>query len=772
MRHALAVAWLVVVVASAVYLTFLGMAGFPIRSDLLALVPQEEHDPVLQRAKDAVSRSVGRRILLAFGDTDRTTARSAARQVGRAVARTGLVDALEGASLEEAGRRLGALYFPHREALLTPRDRATLEAGHGEDIARRALVQAFGFGSPVDARLLAADPFLLLASFLNGLPSPVGKLAIDEGMLTTTEGPLTWVVVPMTLRQDAFDMDVQQQLVDTLDAAVAEITRTSPGLKVLRLGALFYADDGSRTATDEIWVLTVIETVGTILLIVGVFRRLSPLVLNMLALTVGIAVAFAATFLVFGEVHVAALLFGTSLIGVAVDYGLHYCATAFGEIPFDGRKRLHYVLPGITLGLLTTLIGYAALALAPFPGLKQIAVFALCGLVGAFATVTLWFPLLDRVKPLRHGASMLYGSTLPWVFWSAPHLRVARLVALLGCLAILVAGLARFHTDDDVRRLQALSPRLVEQQEHLTKLVGATPEAQHLLIVADSDETALQREEALIPDLDRLVAQGALAGYQVAARYVPSLARQASDRALIHKQLVGPLLEHQIAQFGLSEHESPPVAAEPLTLAAFTAAGTAAPVADLVVAPGVHVVRLLGPIRAEAVRAAVAGHDGVRFVDPTGDFSRLLGAYRNRAILLTVISLALVSIVLTWRYGLRGAFWTVLPPIIAALLVPAVLSLGGEPFTFFHAMGLVLVVAIGVDYTIFCAETPPGHHSVTMLAILLATITTLLSFGLLSASSAVAVRSFGFTMLVGIIAAYFLAPIASRAATPDRHLFH
>jgi predicted exporter len=34
------------------------------------------------------------------------------------------------------------------------------------------------------------------------------------------------------------------------------------------------------------------------------------------------------------------------------------------------------------------------------------------------------------------------------------------------------------------------------------------------------------------------------------------------------------------------------------------------------------------------------------------------------------------------------------------------------------------------------------------------------------------VRSFGFTMLVGIIAAYFLAPIASRAATPDRHLFH
>ena len=51
-----------------------------------------------------------------------------------------------------------------------------------------------------------------------------------------------------------------------------------------------------------------------------------------------------------------------------------------------------------------------------------------------------------------------------------------------------------------------------------------------------------------------------------------------------------------------------------------------------------------------------------------------------------------------------------------------------------------------------------------MLAILLATITTLLSFGLLGFSSALAVRAFGFTMLIGIIAAYLFAPLASRAA--------
>ena len=99
MRHALAAVWLAIVVASAAYLTVLGLAGFPIRSDLLALLPHEERDPVLQKAKDAVSRSLGRRILLAFGDTDRGRARAAAQQASKAVEGTGLADPFDGAAL-------------------------------------------------------------------------------------------------------------------------------------------------------------------------------------------------------------------------------------------------------------------------------------------------------------------------------------------------------------------------------------------------------------------------------------------------------------------------------------------------------------------------------------------------------------------------------------------------------------------------------------------------------------------------------------------------
>lgn len=764
MKRALGAVWLAVVAAACAYLAVLGAAGFPIRTDLLALLPREERDPVVQQANQAMARSLGRRILLAFGDTDRGRARTAAQQATAAIAETGLVDLLDGAALQDAGRRLATFYFSYRDALLSTGDRAALDGDHGSAIASRALAQAFGFGSPVDAALLTADPFLLLPSFLTTLPSPLGRPALDDGMLTVVDGATTWVVVPMTLRHDPFDLDVQDRLVAAIDGAIEQVIKQTPDVKVLRVGAIFFADHGSRTAIDETTMLTIIETVATILLIVGVFRRLSPLLLNLLALVVGIAVAFAGTFLVFGEIHVAALLFGTSLIGVAVDYGLHYCATAFGAAAVSGRQRLAYVMSAITLGLATTLIGYAALAVAPFPGLKQIAVFAIVGLIGAFATVTLWFPVLDRLAPLRHGAGMLRVAALPWVFWTAPGNRVGRGVLVACCLATLVVGLARYHADDDVRRLQALSPTLLREQDEIKRLVGATIEAQHLLMVAPDDETALQRQEALIPILDRLVAERAIAGYQMPAAFVPSLALQTANRALVKRRLVGPLLAQHMTQLGLTAMTKVDKPDTELTVAGAVAARAVPLLSNLVVAPGVHIVGLQGLARPDLVRAALIGQPGVRFVDPTADFSRLLGAYRSRAIILTAISVVLVTGLLAWRYGARGAFWTILPPITAALLVPAVISLAGEPFTFFHAMGLVLVVAIGVDYTIFCAETPRGHHSVTMLAILLATITTLLSFGLLGVSSVLAVRAFGFTMVIGIIAAYLLAPLASRAA--------
>ncbi len=147
-------------------------------------------------------------------------------------------------------------------------------------------------------------------------------------------------------------------------------------------------------------------------------------------------------------------------------------------------------------------------------------------------------------------------------------------------------------------------------------------------------------------------------------------------------------------------------------------------------------------------------------LDPAGDFTERLGTYRQRALWLIGLSVLLMVIPLGWRYGLRGGVVVLVPPVAAIVIAPALIALTGEGISFFHVMGLILVLAIGVDYATFCAESDRARRPVTMLAVLLDMATTLLSFGVLAFSSVFAVHAFGLTMLLGILISFLLAPIA------------
>jgi predicted exporter len=129
---------------------------------------------------------------------------------------------------------------------------------------------------------------------------------------------------------------------------------------------------------------------------------------------------------------------------------------------------------------------------------------------------------------------------------------------------------------------------------------------------------------------------------------------------------------------------------------------------------------------------------------------------------LIALSAVLMTAALAWRYRVLGALRVMLPPAAGIVLAPAILALFGGTFSFFDAMALILVLAIGVDYSIFCAEASAARRSVTLLAVTLASLTSVLSFGLLSFSSVFAVRSFGTTMMLGIALVYLLAPLAGR----------
>src|SRR5690606_32484187 len=112
----------------------------------------------------------------------------------------------------------------------------------------------------------------------------------------------------------------------------------------------------------------------------------------------------------------------------------------------------------------------------------------------------------------------------------------------------------------------------------------------------------------------------------------------------------------------------------------------------------------------------------------------LLKLYRERGTELTLAAYALVLGILVWRYGLRIGLGVMLPTALAAALTLAGLALWGEQLNLFHFLALLLVLGVGIDYSLFIMEDAELNAS-TMLAILLSAIANELSFGLLAVSS-------------------------------------
>jgi len=761
MRHRAAWVWLAVLIAATAFLALRWASGITLQSNILALLPPTERDAAAQNIQDKIANVFSRRVVLLVGDADPAKARAAALELSTALGNSGLISALTSKIDVNAEQRMAAAYYPYRMGLLSDTDRDHLLANDGQALVSRTLSMLYGPGGFANAKLIAHDPFLLLPAYFLALPLPESRLAADNGVLSVRDGNETYVMVSADLAGDAYTLQYETRFGDFLSKTLGTLRARTPGLHILRTGAVFYAREGADESMNETSIIGFVSVAATLALILVVFHGLRPIVLGFIAISAGVLCAFIGTLLVFGQIHTIALLFGVSLIAISVDYSLQYFCEYFDSGAPDPAARLKRVLPGVAVGITTTLIGYCTLLLAPFPGLQQVAVFSLIGLGASCLTVVLWYPVLDTKRPPRTDNTFVSLAARHWALWEDPALHATRVGIVALCAVLAIAGSLRLRTDDDVRHLQSLDADLKQQQAEVERLTGSSPGAQFLLVRGANEQALLKTEERVASRLNH--AQDVLGGYTAMAQFAPSIARQAENRKLVQQRLIAPYLAGYLAQIGYQgqvDYTPPSGFLTPAVLPR-TGALSLLSILDVSSSPHpAHIVLLQNVTDASQLEKQIADIPGVHFVSLTDDWSRLFGDYRRYAIGLLALSALLMYPLLGWRYGWFGGLRVMAPSLVAVALAPPIAALAGVAFTFFNAMALVLVLSIGVDYSVFCRETSGARKPVTMLAIALAALSTILSFGMLAFSRVFAVHAFGATMLIGIALAFLFAPMA------------
>jgi len=744
-------------------------------TDVMALLPQDEQAPEVGRATRQLADQVTRQVVVMVGAPDQAGATKAADAWQHAIAQAHAPlkeSALAGA---DTLRDTLAFYAPYRDRLLTPQQRAQLEHAQTGALVQTALAALAQPGGGFRLADWNADPLALWPQWWLARASDT-RARPRDGRLALSDGGLDWIVLLQETTGPAFSLSGDAPISDALAQARAAALAAVPGARVIAGGVPLHAEHAAARAHREVNTIGWGSIAGVFALVFLAFRSLWPRLLMVLSLLVGLATALSATAWVFGEVHLLTLVFGASLVGCAEDYGLYYFASRQGAPSVPPLRLMSTLLPGLALALLTSVLGYVALGLPPFPGLRQMALFSVVGIVGAFATTVCWFPWIDRgaLRPTRFTRWIAAG------FERYPRFGRGRATWLVhGALAVACAiGIARLQVNDDLRQLQSSPPALVDAQREIGRLLGLPSPAQFFVVRGTGADDVLRREEALKARLDARVAVGELAGYRALSDWVPSAARQAADAALTRRVEDGVIAG--VDQVLGEQQQRARFDAAPLTLEAWLASGASAAgralwigavprkddgtaFASVVMLRGVRDFAALPDIARSA-----DGLPGVRWVDQVQSVSALLGRYRHLMGLLLVAGHAAVLLVLTWRYG-RRAWRAWAPTALATVATLALLALFGQPLQLFNVLALALLLGIGVDYGIFLLERQRADAGAAWLAVVLGAASTWLSFGLLALSSTPALHSFGLTLLLGIAIVWLVSPCyrpASAARIP------
>ena len=752
----LALAWLLVVAAIGWHQWQFWQAP-RLDTDVFALLPQDEKAPVAQRAMRQLGEQGERRVVVMLGAADWHAAQEAAVRFDAtlAAAHAGLRRTTDGGVATQALD----FYRPWRDALLTDTQRAELRNADTAALATQALERLHGLNTGQPTAWLA-DPLGLWTAWWSqrgGLTAARPR----DGLLwvADTGGKRDWAVLLYETEGSAFRFDGDRRWGDALDAAAAATAAAGP-VTVLRAGVPLHAEAGAVQGNREMNTIGWGSLAAVIALVWWAFRALRPVALIAVSLAVGCAAALSVTVWVFGQVHLLTLVFGASLVGVAEDFGIHYFTSRLASPATARWPLMKHLLPGLALALLTSVLGYLVLAVVPFPGLRQMAVFSAVGLVAAFLTAVCWFPALDR-GALR-GSRMASAVAANLARW--PTLRGRRLWALLALFTLLCAwGVLRLHANDDLRQLQSSPPELVKEQIEVSRLLRIPSPAQFFVVRGATPEAVLQREEALKDKLRLAAAEAGAPALSAVSDWVPSAARQAENRRLSTEAEQQVL--RKVGQALGEDLQRPAFNPTPLELQAWLASPASAAAraqwlgqVDGAYASAVLIRGLANRTQAEALHALGEQVEGVHWVDRASDMSGLLGRFRVTMGWLLVAGHVVVWAAMALRFG-RAAWRAWLPTALASLGCLAVLGWLGEPFQLFNLLALMLLLGMGVDYGIFLLEHQGEDQGHAWLAVLLGAISTGLSFGLLALSATPALRAFGLTLLTGLVLVCLLAPL-------------
>ena len=640
--------------------------------------------------------------------------------------------------------------------------------------------------------LLLSDPTGETVQIIEQL-TPVAGPRYRAGVWSTADGTAALLIAQT--RATGSDVDGQEQAISVIHAEFDSLRGTSPPAKTLDLkisGPGVFAVQSRATIEGEAIRLSMLSSLLIAALLLLAYRSLRILLLGFLPVFSGALAGTAAVALAFGVVHGVTLAFGVILIAESVDYSIYLLTQLRRDRGTDAGEWVNTVWPTVRLGLLTSLCGFASLLPSGFPGLAQLGLYTMTGLLVA-ALVTRY--VLPDMLPGRWTA---YPVSALGAVVERGISYLQRYRQLLWILCFIAAGTLFARWDglwsSDLAALSPISAADQQLDARLRSGLGVSGMGDLVVIRAPDEQAALRAAERVGLGLESLVRANEIGGFDSPARYLPSLELQRWRQAALPSAVVlRNQLRAAVATLPIQADRLEPFVtaverarAGPLLTRADLAGTSLAAGVDALLMQRDHQSVALLPLRPAAGSAKSAVIDAARVTGTLGELppdvtamvvnmkhesDAIYAGYQSQAIGLSLLGFAAIVLLLlvTLRSLVRVAR-VVTPLMLSVLVVMALLAASGSALTILHLVGLLLIVAVGSNYSLFfecrLAKSDAADRTTMLASLVIANLAAVLGFGVLAFSPAPVLAALGMTIAPGAFMALLFSALMAAPQRP------
>jgi len=234
----------------------------------------------------------------------------------------------------------------------------------------------------------------------------------EQGYFWTEDDRLLLAFVTPARKQKQFNRTADS--LAHLRSVLSQVQEGFPGIEAGVTGREALDADEMSVSISDMGLATLLSLAGLLALLVIFWRNFRRPVLEITELVLALSWTFGLTTLVVGHLNILSVVFAPLLLGLGIDYGIHWFARFEEEMRRSGGKDLEKAIrtthlevgPGVVLSGVCAAFSFLPLILTGFRGLVELGLITAMGMIMTITTTTCILPALTllferRLKPVK-----------------------------------------------------------------------------------------------------------------------------------------------------------------------------------------------------------------------------------------------------------------------------------------------------------------------------------------------------------------------------------